>query len=305
MPSRRRILLGLAALALPSCRCGAPAPPPAGAWREIAFEPTPDHPDPQRALLLLPEGERRGAAASGAADLPVLVALHGRGESARGVEAGARGWRDDYRLDAILRRLHAPPLAAADLGDLVTPERLALLNASLERDEYRGLVIATPFTPDPRDRTAAGARPFARFVVDRLLARVRAEAGSPLRRDATGIDGVSLGGRLALLVGLSHPEVFGAVGALQPALRADEAEALSALARSAMERHPVALRLVSSDWDPFLPAIRAVSERLRRDGVAHELLVTPGPHDYAWNRGPGGVEMVLWHERVLRGLRPP
>lgn len=80
---------------------------------------------------------------------------------------------------------------------------------------------------------------------------------------------------------------------------------LSDLARAASAKRPVSLRLVSSEADPFLPAIRAVSDRLRADGVVHELLVTPGPHDYEWNRGPGGAEMILWHERVQRGLRPP
>lgn len=294
-------MLGLAAIALPSCRCGHATGAPsaaasAGAWKELAFEPTAEDPAPQRALLLAPEG---------AADLPVLIALHGRGEAVRGLEAGAHGWRDDYALDALLRRIQDPPLTDADLGYLATPQRLALLNASLEKEPYRGMCIATPFSPELRDRSPAGAAPFGRFLVERLLPRVHAETQNPLAHDRTGIDGVSMGGRLALLVGLSHPEVFGAVGALQPALGAHEAAMFSELARSAMETRSVALRLVSSVADPFLPAIRAVSDRLSRDGVVHEMLVVPGPHDYAWNRGPGGAEMVLWHERVQRGLRPP
>jgi enterochelin esterase-like enzyme len=209
------------------------------------------------------------------------------------------------RLDALLRRIQAPPLTAVDLGHLATPQRLALLNRSLEEEPYRGLCIATPFTPELRDRTVAGAQPYARFLIDRLLPRVRAEAGVTLSREATGIDGVSLGGRLALLVGLSNPDVFGAVGALQPAVRPEEAPMISELARDPVMKRGVALRLVSSAADPFLPAIRVVSERLRRDGIVHELLVTSGPHDYEWNRGPGGAEMVLWHERVQRGLRAP
>ncbi|MGK4001337.1 alpha/beta hydrolase-fold protein [Sorangium sp. So ce1036] len=294
--TRRRALLGLAALAAPACRRSGPPPTAAAAWKELAFEPASAGEGPQRALLLAPEG---------AATLPMLVALHGRGEAVRGLEVGARGWRDDYRLDAALARILSPPLTPDDLGQMVTPGRLAQLNASLKEHPYRGLCIATPFTPDLRDRSVAGAADFGRFVVERLLPRARAESGCQAAREATGIDGVSLGGRLALLVGLSHPDVFGAVGALQPAVRADEAEMFSALARRAMERRAVALRLVSSEADPFLPAIQALSDRLRRDGVAHELLIAPGPHDYAWNRGPGGVEMVLWHERVQRGLRPP
>jgi hypothetical protein len=30
-----------------------------------------------------------------------------------------------------------------------------------------------------------------------------------------------------------------------------------------------------------------------------------GPHDYDFNRGPGGIEMLLFHDRVLRGEPPP
>ncbi|WP_437633022.1 alpha/beta hydrolase [Sorangium sp. So ce854] len=303
--SRRRALLGLAALASTSCRRSSSPPPPdpapaspgaaAPGWKDLAFEPGPGGEGPQRALLLAP----------GDAAAPLLVALHGRGEAVRGVEVGARGWRDDYGLDATLERLRTPPLEPEDLGHMARRERLAQLNASLAAHPYRGLCVATPFTPDLRDRSVEGAAGFGRFVVERLLPRARAEGACQAAREATGIDGVSLGGRIALLVGLSHPDVFGAVGALQPAVRASEAEMFSALARRAMERRKVALRLVSSEADPFLPAIQAISDRLRQDGVAHELLIVPGPHDYAWNRGPGGVEMVLWHERVLRGLSPP
>jgi enterochelin esterase-like enzyme len=114
-----------------------------------------------------------------------------------------------------------------------------------------------------------------------------------------------MGGRLSLLVGLTHPEVFGVVGALQPAIRPEEAPMISELARAAMAKAKVSLRLVSSVDDPFLPAVRAASERLTADGVPHELLVTPGNHGYEFNRGPGGAEMLLWHERVQRGLPAP
>jgi iron(III)-salmochelin esterase len=295
-PSRRRALLGLAALATPSCRRASPKEAAPGPWKELAFEPTAAGEGPQRALLLAPEGTGRP---------PLLVALHGRGEAVRGLEVGARGWRDDYHLDDVLLRLAAPPLTPDDLGRMVTPGRLAQLNASLSAHPFRGLCIATPFTPELPDRSLEGAAGFGRFLVEQLLPRARTESGCGAAREATGIDGVSLGGRLALLVGLSHPEVFGAVGALQPAVRVDEAEALAALARRAMARGAPRLRLVSSDGDPFLPAIRALAERLHRDGVEHELLVVPGPHDYAWNRGPGGVEMALWHERVQRGIPAP
>ena len=302
---RRAALLGGAGLALAACERRSPAPsvtPADGAWRTVSFDPGPDTPEGERAMMLAPWPAAGGP---DAAARPLLVALHGRGESGRGLDVGAGGWPNDYQLDRLHRRLLAPPLTSADLGDMVSLPRLARLNASLAATPYRGLAVACPYTPDLRDKSVEGARGFGRFVIEALLPRLRSEVGSKADRAATGIDGVSMGGRLSLLVGLSHPEIFGAVGALQPAIRVDEAPMISELARAAMARAKVTLRLVSSEQDPFLAAVRAASERMHADGVEHELLVIPGTHSYEFNRGPGGVEMLLWQERVLRGLPPP
>jgi acetyl esterase/lipase len=265
-------------------------------WKELSFEPGPDAPEGQRAQVFTPPNAR---------DLPMLVALHGRGESGRGLDVGARGWRDDYRIGRLVERLQSPPLTPKDLLDTISRDRLARLNASLKAEPFRGLSLVCPYTPDLPDKSPAGAAGFGRFVVDQLIPRARALTGTRPDRAITGIDGVSMGGRLALLVGLSRPDIFGSVGALQPALKPSEGPMISELARAAMDKFPLELRLVSSEADPFLPAVRAISDRLRADGVVHELLIAQGNHDYTWNRGPGGAEMLLWHERVLRGFRPP
>jgi predicted esterase len=309
---RRDILLAAAGLALGGCRRSPPPPPlpvepkeaassappvPAGGvWRELSFEPSEDLPEGERALLLVTEH---------AATDPILIALHGRGEAGRGLDIGAGAWPREYALDRMHRRLLSPPLTRADLGDMTSDERLAQLNASLAAAPYQGLAVACPSTPVLSDPSVEGARGFGRFVVEKLLARVRSEIGSKAERSAVGIDGVSMGGRLALLVGLSNPEVFGAVGALQPALRVEEAPQIAELARAAMARAKLQLRLVSSEADPFLAAVRAASDKLREAGVEHELLVVPGNHGYEFNRGPGGAELLLWHERVLRGRKAP
>lgn len=290
----RRTFLSLAALSAFGCRRESPpAPlPPNDRWKDLIFDAV----DEQRALLLAPPSQT---------PLPLLVALHGRGESGRGLEIGAHAWRDDYSLESLDRKLRTQTISEADLGRMVTPDRLARLRASLAKAPYEGLVVACPYTPLVSDRSPAGAEPFARFVLDKLLPRARREAGAAPTREKTGIDGVSMGGRLALLVGLLHPEVFGVVGALQPAIRVEEAELFTSLTRDALRKAPVRLRLVSSEGDPFLAAVRALSSSLKQASIEHELVVTPGPHDYAWNRGPGGVEMLLGQERALRGLPPP
>jgi len=288
----------MASLAVAACRSHSGSRPaelaPGGTWQDLAFEPSADVPEGERALLFAP-----------GRDLPLLVALHGRGESGRGLEVGAHGWRDDYLLEHMHDRLRAPPLTAADLGGMASSARLGRINASLQAKPFAGLSVACPYTPDLPDRSPEGAAGFGRFVVDTLIPRARTASGCKPERAATGIDGVSMGGRLALFVGLTHPEAFGAIGALQPALRPEEAPMISQLAQAAAAKLPLVLRLVSSEADPFLPAVRAVSERLRADGVTHEMLVVPGNHDYEFNRGPGGAEMLVWHERVLRGLAAP
>ena len=306
--TRRDLLLGLAAAALtlegchrtPPSEATLPAeagpPPPGGAWRVLSFPPAPDYPEGQRAQLLVPDAP---------ASTPLLIALHGRGEAGRGLDIGAGAWPSEYALDRLHRRLLAPPLTGVDLQDMFSASRLARLNDSLAAMPYKGLSVACPATPLLGDRSVEGAQGYARFLIETLLPRMRKETGSTADRAATGIDGVSMGGRIALFVGLTHPEIFGVVGALQPAISVEEAPLISELARAANQKANVVLRLVSSDADPFLPAVRAASERLARDGVIHELLVVPGTHGYEFNRGPGGAEMLLWHERVQRGLKAP
>jgi iron(III)-salmochelin esterase len=114
-----------------------------------------------------------------------------------------------------------------------------------------------------------------------------------------GVDGVSLGGMVALEVGLRHPELFATVGTMQPAIRGREA-ALADLAQQARAKHHQQLRLLSSDNDPLLPVTKTLSSELRKRRITHELLVTPGGHDYAFNRGPGAVELLHFHDRALR-----
>jgi iron(III)-salmochelin esterase len=114
-----------------------------------------------------------------------------------------------------------------------------------------------------------------------------------------------MGGRLALLIGLRNPDVFGVIGALQPAIRVEDAETIADLARDAMTHGPLHLRIVTSEQDDFLGPARATHERLDASGIPHEFLVLPGKHGYEFNRGPGSIEMLAWHERVERGLPAP
>lgn len=228
----------------------------------------------------------------------LLVALHGQGEARRGVDRGFLAWSVDYRLPDAFAALARGRLGMRDYAGLVRPEHLAAVNAGLARERFEGLMVACPYTPDLISEAPGSERirAWSDWVAGPMLEAIRAELpGAARGRASTGIDGVSLGGMLALEVGLRHPESFASVGALQPAIRGRE-EAIAALARPDGEQR---IRLLTSDGDPFRAPTRELSELLRERHVAHDLAEVPGPHDYAFNRGPGGLEMLLFHERAL------
>jgi hypothetical protein len=316
--TRRALVGGIAALGARCARAepsGTPTPRASASARaedprahdgavdtkEFDFPTTPF--GPEKAVALIPTwgapGER----------FPVLVALHGRGEAVRGASVGAHAWMSDYELGRTISRLRAPPLTRTDFQGFVNDDRLARINASLEQRPFRGLVVACPWVPDvlsDKDRASLDAPlPFGAFVVDQLLPRILAETPAANHPPAVGIDGVSLGGRAALVVGLEHADRFVALGTMQAAIQGGEAQALAhrthEVLADAGSRH---LRLLTSNQDYFQEAITALHAALDAEGVAHEFVVVAGPHDYAFNRGPGGIEMLLWHDRVLRGEPP-
>jgi hypothetical protein len=231
---------------------------------------------------------------------PVLVALHGRGEALKGADRGAFGWPDDYQLVRAVERLRAPPLVESDLEGLVEPEHLASMNQGLAARAFPGLVVVCPYVPDLRLDRASELAAYGRALVDQLLARVHAETPALPAPEATGIDGVSLGGAVALRVGLARTDAFGAVGALQPAIAEWHAGELTELVRAARARRKdLPLRLTTSKDDGFRRPTELFSASLRKGGLAHDFAVLPGPHDYVFNRGPGVYEMLLWHAAAL------
>jgi hypothetical protein len=272
-----------------------PPPEPSPDWNDVGFPAKGSH-EEQRALIFAPKGSE---------SWPVLVALHGRGEAGRGLDAGARGWRDDYHLVRAYRALQGGRVTAEHAAGMLAEERLAAINASLAQAPFLGLVIACPYTPVPEGRSVESAAPFASFLADSLLPKVGELRGKSPAPDATGIDGVSMGGRYALQIGLGLSGAYRSIGALQPAIQVDEAGMFADLAVRASESRSLSLRLVSSDDDPFLAATRALASGFDERKLPSRLVVTRGPHDYAWNRGPGSIELLVHHERVLRGLPPP
>jgi hypothetical protein len=229
---------------------------------------------------------------------PVLVALHGRGEAVKGPELGAMGWPNDYALQRALERVCAPPLTHDDFEGLVTDAHLQELNTELAAKPWSGLVVVCPYLPDLDLRRDSDVVDYGRFLADTLLPRVHREL--PTMPSAVGIDGVSLGGAVALRAGMRMPETFAAVGALQPAIDWARTSDLVDLARAARAKRPsLALRITTSQEDYYRDVTRALSTAWRQADVGHDFGELPGPHDYVFNRGAGGYEMITWQRRAL------
>ena len=231
---------------------------------------------------------------------PVLVALHGRGEAVKPAALGAMGWPSDYAMLKQIDRVMAPPLTGVDFEGFVDAQRLARMNADLAAHPYAGLIVVCPHVPD-MNPNGSDVRAVARYITERILPRVRAETPAIGTPESTGIDGVSMGGALALRIGLTRPDVFGAVGALQAAIGEEQAQELTELARAALAKRPtLKLRLVTSHEDTFRDAMTHLSAAWMSANVPHDFADVPGPHDYAFNRGPGSLELLTWYDRVLR-----
>jgi len=232
--------------------------------------------------------------------LPVLITLHGRGEAGKGAVEGVMGWPRDYALLRAIDRVCTPPLTGTDYEGFFDPQRLAETNAALSANPFKGLVVVCPYLPDVDLRKPAPIKDYGRYLIETVLPKVRAELPVLSTPAATGIDGVSLGGAVALRVGLGNPEVFGAVGSLQAALGEDQVAELTDLAKAARAKNAaLKLRLLTSSDDYFRSVITHTSTSWKTAGIDHDFANVPGPHDYPFNRGPGAIEMLLWHDHVL------
>jgi hypothetical protein len=239
--------------------------------------------------------------------LPLVVAFHGKGEQKLGLERGYRAWVEKYGLVPAYEALLGGVLVREAFGGLARETELARLNAELKEKAFKGVLVVGVYTPDLMAEVDHPERidAYAAWVAQKLVPK--AQRMFPVvcqEARCAGVDGVSLGGMVALEVGLRHPEVFVSVGTMQPAIRGREAE-LAERAQRASARVTQTLRLLSSDHDPLLDTTRKLSEELRKRRVAHTLEVTPGGHDYAFNQGPGAIQLLYFHDRALRRDRRP
>lgn len=261
----------------------------------------------------------------------IVVALHGYGEAKKGPRRGFLGWTRDYHLPAAYGALARGPMTMSAYGGLVTPSHLALVNREMTSPQATEVgrnggpnatgpnatevdlearvhpatevAVVTPYAPpdlsgQPPDHPRVAA--YLDWLAGDLLAQLRTRFPHLARgRASTGIDGVSFGGWLALEAGLRYPRVFASVGGIQPAIRGKTrrlAEQARRNDRAGLGQH---LRVLTGDRDILRPVAVRFSEALEAQDVAHTLLSMPGGHGYAFNRGPGVIELLRFHGGVL------
>ena len=240
--------------------------------------------------------------------VPLLVLLHGLGETwDQGV--GAFAWVERYGLGNAYARLRRAPVARTSRQVSLLPDaRLADLNASLVARPFRGVAIACPYTPNVAKMPdpAAALDSYAAWIANVVVPRAQREA--PVFTDAahTSLDGVSLGGYLAIEVFCRYPEVFGALGCVQSAMTAlkvsvyvERIAAIQAAAIKAGRPRPE-LHIETTLADPMYARNLAFATELTRRGIANEFVALPGQHDQAFLCESGSMEMLLWHDRRPR-----
>jgi predicted esterase len=230
----------------------------------------------------------------------VLVLLHGLGETTNET-LGIGAWSERYGLCQAHARLRRPPIRRV-LTDAIylTDERLSELDRELERAPFRGMAVACPFTPNVfrAGPTALVLDRYASWLVEGLVPALAKELGAA--QPNVGLDGVSLGGFVALEVFLRKPEAFASVGSLQAAIRVPSAETYATrLERAFEKRGNVPLRLGTSSSDPGRAAHEKLAKELAKRGVTATLSVPKGPHDQRFLREAGTLELLLWHDRAL------
>ena len=244
----------------------------------------------------------RPTRAPAATPLPLLVLFHGLGETDR--EAlGIHAWQDRYGLPEAYARLVAPPVARTLPNKrYLSDARLAEINADLARAELPDVNIVCPFTPNvmKENPSAPVLDRYAQYLDRALLPAVRSAVPTSTGAEHTGVDGVSLGGYVALEIFLRKPELFGVVGTMQGAFGKQLAEVYARrVAEVAAKFGPRRVHVTTSTFDPFREASQLLAQRLTERNLDATLTLAEGPHDQTFLREAGSLEMLLFQARAL------
>jgi enterochelin esterase-like enzyme len=123
-------------------------------------------------------------------------------------------WRVGETADALIAAHAIPPLVICGI-------------------DHGGANRLHELSPTPGSSgEGGGASAHGRFIVDRVLPRLRAEFEIAVDRHATGLGGSSLGALATLAVAIEHPNVFGRLLVMSPSIWWDGRVILDRVARA-------------------------------------------------------------------------
>jgi S-formylglutathione hydrolase FrmB len=115
------------------------------------------------------------------------------------------------------------------------------------------------------------------YVATELVDYVDANYRTIASPQSRAIAGISMGGRVATMTALQHPQRFGVVGAFSAALRTDTSDSVAGAAGS-----PTYFYVSCGTADSLLPASQQFVKRLTEQKLAHEYHEIPDG-EHAWN----------------------
>jgi len=125
--------------------------------------------------------------------------------------------------------------------------------------------------------SADGRTRYNTYVASELVDYVDANYRTLAAPQSRAIAGISMGGGIAAMTALQHPQRFGVVGAFSAALRMDTNEAVPAAAGS-----PTYFYVSCGTRDSLLAASQQFVMRLTEQKLGHEYHEIPGG-EHAWN----------------------
>jgi hypothetical protein len=225
-------------------------------------------------------------------------------DDAAGAE-GLQAWRTQYRLADADADLRHPPLVPGGVrARYMTPRQLARLNAELEKQPFKGLVLICP-TPPGADASEAAIATYCDWLERELLPQA-SRFGGVDDTPCLGIVGRASGARLALEVFVRKPHLFRTFGAAQPHLGREGAPLWARrLARAAAQSGFTGVHLQTSSEHRDRAVTRALHRELTQRGIATHLDDLLGPADDTSWQSAGLLSVLAWHERMLQLIERP
>lgn len=229
-------------------------------------------------------------------EYPLVIAFGGAGECIRPPTDGSLAWIHFYESHEAAAELHNQKLDSASFRGLATAEEIERFQNDLRSRPYEGIILACPYSPPLKITDELENLAYEAFVVEELIPLLRKRYR--VAGDRVGVDGVSMGGARSIYYGFKYPEMFHGIGAIQGAFGPfmDVYRGLVKKNAEVLKNRPI--QLVTSDRDPMAPSNRKLHRLLEKHGVDHTFLELTGPHDYIFNKGPGIISLLLFHNMV-------